>query len=121
MKPTAWPRYILPSVLVLAAIVDVMIGLAFELPALAVGLMASVLVIAAVLSMRWLPWRREKVARRWEIFAVGALFLIGGFVGMIQSVQEGWPWIDRVPLLVPLSLGIYVIWFAFKARRRDVL
>lgn len=112
-----WSRYIASLVLGVSAVAVATVGGVSHLPTLAVAVVAGVLVFAALLSTRrWPP--SKSPAKLWLLLAVGVIFLVGGAVGVVRSVQQNWHWTDRLPLAVPLALGTSIVWLVLKFRHK---
>jgi hypothetical protein len=78
---------------------------------LAVGVL-GILLFAAY------AWKRSRLAEAGmgTVLLVGFIFLAGALFGLIQSLVEGWQWIDLLSLVLPIALGAYLVWFAVRSR-----
>ena len=106
-------------ILLFSSVVIVVVGAVSGLPLAWLIPISGALVLFAVLSLR----RAKRGtgnghAGPWVMLSTGAVFLFGGLFGAVQSVHENWHWVDRLPLLLPLSIGLCVIWLAFKQARQ---
>lgn len=112
-------RLITTLVLFIPAIAIIVVAKISDLPmgsAVAVSLM---LVSIGILSLRpRRPFGRPPM-RFWISLAVGALFFLGGAVGMVRLFERGWQWSEGLPLALPVALGLSVIWFTFKSQRKS--
>ena len=79
--------------------------------AVAVSLLC--IALAVVLILGYIRWRPRVGQSRIPLVA-GVIFLVGALYGLIQSVEEGWQWIDLVSLIIPAALGVYFIWFSLR-------
>ncbi|MGC2263253.1 MAG: hypothetical protein WA611_09355, partial [Candidatus Acidiferrales bacterium] len=70
----------------------------------------------AIVSLNCRRLLKERETGLWLFLMIGLLFLGGGALGLTRSFQENWQWMDRLPLAVPLLLGVFTIWFTLKAR-----
>lgn len=48
----------------------------------------------------------------------GLIFLTGAGYGLVQSITEGWQWLDLL-ILFPAAFGALLLWFAAKLRGRE--
>ena len=102
----------------LSGIAVFVVGTLSHLPPPAVAVVSCTLIVLAALG-----WGRTIHAGRAgnssrTILAVGTLLLLGGVDGLVRSFQENWQMSGRLPLAVPIVLGIILIWFAPKANRK---
>lgn len=111
---TNWsPRYLTLLVFGLSALVVATVGALSSLPAIAVAIVAGILVFAGLASTKQSPMGKNP-AKQWLLLAVGVMLVVGGSLGLVQSVQQHWHWTDRLPLVVPLALGGSAIWLVLK-------
>ena len=108
-----WTRCTAALVLGLSAVAVATVGVVSHLPTVAVAMVVGILLFAALVSTRRSP-ASKKPAKQWMLLAVGVMFLVGGALGLVQSVQQNWHWSDRLPLAIPLALGTSAIWLVLK-------
>jgi len=103
--------------LVFSAVVIGVLAPVYHLPMRVVGVVILVLLFAAILSILRRRSGTTAVPRPWLFLAVGGIFLIGGVLGLMRSVRENWEWAERLPLAVPVGLGLYLIWITSKLKK----
>ena len=68
-------------------------------------------------------WRRSDPSRVttrpfWLLLECSLIFFGGAAYGVMQSCRDGWHWSDVFALAFPIGLGIYLLWFALRIRRK---
>ncbi len=107
-------RYIPVVVLAFSAIAISVVGIMSHLPTGSVVVISLVVLFLAILSLRYWHPVGEIGTLFWIFLTVGILFFLGGTVGLVRLLGKGWQWTEGLPLVVPLGLGLCVIWFTFK-------
>jgi hypothetical protein len=54
----------------------------------------------------------------WIALEASLIFFGGAVYGVVQSLREGWQWTDLLFFVFPIAMGAYLLWFAFKIRRK---
>ena len=72
------------------------------------------LALAIVLILGYMRFRPQAGRHSWIPLITGTIFLVGALYGLIQSMEEGWQWIDLVSVIIPAALGTYLIWFGLR-------
>ncbi len=81
----------------------------------------SVLAVSLGSAYAWKRWQSKTPSEKgfWIVFRVGLIFAAGAVYGTVQSLQEGWQWIDFLYLIFPTGMAGYLIWYAFRLRRTE--
>lgn len=111
-------HYIWAAVLAISAVAVSVAGTKARLPIGPIVAVSLVLLLLAAGSLRSQGHPRGTSRRFWVLLAVGGLFLVGGALGLIRSFLEHRGVAEVAPLGIPLALGLYITWFAFRTRQR---
>jgi predicted membrane channel-forming protein YqfA (hemolysin III family) len=105
-------------VMVASALPIVVIGIAFHIRSSFIVISSLAVLLGAAYHWKQSNFPRNLNGGHRFIIESGIIFLGGSIYGLVQSCREGWKWVDILSIIVPFTLGSYLIWFAIGHRSK---
>ena len=114
---TALRKYIPAVAMGFSVIAIVVAGSMFRVALLFIIIGALAVLLGAVYTWQGSKSEVARDKRFWALIKASVIFVGGAEYGIVESLREGWRWVDLLFLIVPTGLAAYLIWYAFRLRR----